>query len=462
MVRRRAIDTATTALSDANGWRTLPILLIAAALAVASPRLGCQAPSSTAYFAAPTGLATNDGTREQPWDLQTALANRSAVVQPGDTIWLAGGRYVGDFRSMLHGTAEQPIVVRPSPSARATIEGRLNAYGAFTVFRDFEVTQSRAGTRRQRGIDVRGPGHRFINLVVHDAGSSGIGFWMEGSDAEVYGCLVYHNGTASSLDHGIYAINREGRKTIADNIVFDNFAYGIHVYGVVGQAIRQVTIDGNIAFGNGSISPHDRTKSNLLVGGDGIPADDIVISHNLFFYDTTARTPNVRLGYDPKIENGDLAMHDNVIIGGKPPVALLRWRSVKTAHNRIDGVDDAQIAGSFVPPRARLARLASTPIATPVVFVRANRYEPGRANVAVIFPAGRATARIPVAGLLRPGEKYVIRRAEDFFGAPAASGVYAGGDLQVVRIAASLSADTAPKRDPSSPFLEAFVLQRVP
>jgi hypothetical protein len=437
-------------------------VVLAAMVCGASPGLYAQAAHTSAtYFAAPTGLPTNDGSRERPWNLQTALANRSGVVQPGDTIWLTAGRYVGDFRSALRGTAERPVVVRQLPTARATIDGRLDAYGAYTIFWDFEVTQSPGGPPRLRGIDVRGPGHRFVNLVIHDASSSGVGFWMEGSDAEVYGCLIYRNGSLSSLDHGIYAINRDGHKTIADNIVFDNFAYGIHVYGGAGQAIRHVTIDGNIVFGNGSISPRDRTKSNLLVGGDGIPADDIEITRNLFFYDETARTPNVRLGYDPKIENGDLTMDDNVIVGGEPPVATLRWRSVRAARNQIDGT--ANVAIDEAPPSSsmRAARLVLPRSERPVVAVRANRYEAGRANVAIIFPPAVLTARISLDSVLHPGERYVVRRAGDFFGPPVAAGVYRGGAVQITRTAPSSPADAVPNRRPSLSSIEAFVVQRV-
>jgi hypothetical protein len=57
-----------------------------------------------------------------PWDLQTALLQPSAV-HAGDTIWLRGGRYVGTFRSSLTGTSAAPIKVRQYPGERATLDG---------------------------------------------------------------------------------------------------------------------------------------------------------------------------------------------------------------------------------------------------------------------------------------------------------------------------------------------------
>ena len=35
----------------------------------------------------------NPGTKEQPWDILSALSAKAVVVKPGDTIWLRGGEY---------------------------------------------------------------------------------------------------------------------------------------------------------------------------------------------------------------------------------------------------------------------------------------------------------------------------------------------------------------------------------
>src|SRR5688572_6291075 len=72
------------------------------------------------FFVAPDGKADNDGTRESPWDLATALAH-PAAVKPGDTIWLRGGTYGGGLTSKLQGAPDKAIVVRQFPGERATI-----------------------------------------------------------------------------------------------------------------------------------------------------------------------------------------------------------------------------------------------------------------------------------------------------------------------------------------------------
>ncbi len=77
------------------------------------------------FYVSPTGTtstAPGTGTITNPWALQTALSQPSAV-HPGDTIWLRGGTYSGDYTSYLTGTSSQPIVVRQYPGEWATLDG---------------------------------------------------------------------------------------------------------------------------------------------------------------------------------------------------------------------------------------------------------------------------------------------------------------------------------------------------
>lgn len=480
----------------ATAWRLARAAVVVAALAFTS----AAAPgvrNAHAFFASPSGNAVNDGSREHPWDLATALTNAGGRVQPGDTIWLLGGRYVGDFRSALRGTVERPIVVRQAGDARAILDGRLNAYGAYTVFWGFEITQSDPAHTAQRGIDVRGAGHRFVNLVIHDVGGTGIGFWMEGVDAEVYGCIIYDNGVRSSLDHGIYVINRDGRKSIIDNVIFDNFAYGIHVYGAPTQALRGVTIEGNVAFDNGSISP-DRSKANLLVGGKGIAAEDIVIARNVFVHSGRAWSPNVRLGFDPDVLNHDVRMEDNTLVGGDPVLQLLSWRDVSVRRNMFAG--PGTLVAMFTPQPAREEWRENTfqstegaarwrwnqssytladwtraigasapgsierrPSASKVI-VRPNRYETGRAHVVVLNWAGSTVVRADLSAVLQRGKRYELRSVQDLFGAPLVAGRYDGGPVSIPMRPAPApvpAGRTTAVPAPTRPFFDVFLLRTV-
>src|SRR5437879_8612987 len=108
--------------------------------AVVAAMLLCLGPAArplaAPFFAAPApaGTPRGDGTRDRPWDLATALSGGRGRVQPGDTIWLRGGPYTGNFDGTLPGTSEARIVVRQYPGERATMDGKLHVHGAYAIY----------------------------------------------------------------------------------------------------------------------------------------------------------------------------------------------------------------------------------------------------------------------------------------------------------------------------------------
>jgi parallel beta helix pectate lyase-like protein len=450
------------------------------------------------YFVSPTGTSSGTGSSDRPWDLKTALAGAGGKIQPGDTVWLRGGTYKGSLTATLAGTASAPIIVRQYPGERATVDGFIDAYGSYTTFWGFEIAQSNPVGTSERGIDDRGPGHRFINLVVHDVGGSGIGFWMEGVGSEVYGCIVYNNGVHENLDHGIYAINRDGTKHITDNVVFNNQAYGIHVYGESGQALRNVDIEGNASFNNGSISNVNEAKPNLLIGGQGIVAAGMTVTANVFHYSRPVSEINLRLGRAGN-DNLDIAVRDNYASGGDPVVELQPWSTVTMTGNTFIGsrsivsLADASLAGytwsgnahyrdqaasawsytgtsySFSNWRQATGLAASDVVpasaATGVrVVVRPNRYEKGRAHIIVHNWASQSTVAADVSSVLTTGEHYEVRSVQAVFGAPVTSGTYGGGAIQIPMTAVSPPQPvgrSTPTPPVTGPLFDVFLLTRV-
>jgi len=141
------------------------------------------------FIVAPNGAATNDGTRERPYDLPTVLST-TGPARPGDAIWLRGGTYslpnaklsntdAPPFISSLTGTSSAPIMLRQQPGERATIEGGIRVEGAWTYYMDFEVTNPNLIELSFVDRDeVYGNHVKLINLVIHDCGGDGIGFWQ--------------------------------------------------------------------------------------------------------------------------------------------------------------------------------------------------------------------------------------------------------------------------------------------
>jgi hypothetical protein len=143
----------------------------------------------------PYGTSAGTGTTDDPWDLATALqGGHGNTIQPGDTVWLRGGTYSGSFRTDLQGTAAAPIVFRQYPGERATIDGSLRTDGAYLTFWGFEIMQSRPLQVVDRVLEANTANGRFINLVLHDAGFSGVDMAADAGPSRLYGSIVYNNG----------------------------------------------------------------------------------------------------------------------------------------------------------------------------------------------------------------------------------------------------------------------------
>lgn len=378
------------------------------------------------HHVSPTGTAAGTGSSGAPWNLATALAHPSAI-KPGDTVLLHGGTYSGAFKSALAGSAGHPVTVRSAPGEWATVDGKgaadatFTVDGAWAVYRDFEITNTDPdrGATRAGGFDVRGANVKLVDLVVHDTG--GNGFWSGATNAEVYGCVIFHNGYDGAdrgHGHGLYTQNATGTKTIADNVVFGGYSFGIHAY-TEGGDIQGYDIVGNVLFNAGVVSTVSGHKDDCLVGGLK-PADRISLRENLVWA-IGGSTRAVQLGYS--VANGAVELKDNYLIGALN--FAQPWSSVTLSGNTlctVTGVDLAKHPDNTV--------LTVDPPA-PRVFVRPNKYEAGRAHVVVYNWLRAATVDVDVSGVVAVGARYALRNAQNVLAAPVLSGTYAGGTLAV-------------------------------
>jgi hypothetical protein len=438
------------------------------------------------FHVAPIGSPKGDGSAEQPWDLATALAG-AEIVRPGDTVWLHAGTYRGGFVSSLKGAPDKPIVVRGARGERVTIDtlhrderdnGLFLLGGADTIYRDFEVTCSHPTREtklggswpediRRGGVDIRGDRIAAVNLVVHDCGG-GFGFWAQGEGGEISGCVIYYNGWKGpdrGHGHGIYAQNARGTKRIADNIVFHQFAYGIHAYGSEKAALKGFDIEGNICFDNGCLTRKGDNAPGIMVGG-ATPAERIAVKDNVIV------AGGIRLGYPWGVASEDvictgnyadqglivrdfrratvtgntLAASSNVVsLEGEGPLLLAglawnkndyyvtdgRWGECSLVeHNKSRGglpfdqwqkITGCDADSTFTKGAPQSLR----------VVVRPNAHEPGRANIAILNPAGLPEVEVDLSGVLKSGSKFRIASAKDFYGPALVEGTYEGGAIRV-------------------------------
>ncbi|HEY9517483.1 MAG TPA: Ig-like domain-containing protein, partial [Gemmatimonadaceae bacterium] len=364
------------------------------------------------YFVSPSGSASASGSAASPWSLSTALSGGNGRIQPGDTVWLRGGTYSGEFNTSLAGTASAPIIVREYPGERTTINGSLSTTGKYTWFWGFEVANTDAGSQSTAGVASKCTGCRFINLVIHDHSSNGLQMWSEGPDQEAYGNIIYNNGfygqSADHAAHGIYAQNRTGTQKILDNLIFNQFGYGIHIYGSSSAALNNYTIDGNTSVNSG-IGEQSGMSGGMdyQVGGE-VPLENLVFTHNNSYRSPGLRSDNTaRLGYNWGPLNYGGIITDNYFVG---QLLMVQWGSVTFERNSV--LDGA------MPSQTR-------------VVVQPSKYEKGRANVIIYNWGHQGAVSVDLSKVLSSGDSYEVRNAQNFYASPVASGTYGGGSVSI-------------------------------
>jgi hypothetical protein len=427
----------------------------------------CHVPAAQ-FYVAPDGLPGNDGSINNPWDLQTAL-DHPAAVQPGDTIWLRGGVYFGNpaagpdqpagFISHLQGTAEKPVIVRQFPGERAILDGgnrphpvsmdsnfdsfTLGVLGSYVWFWGFEITNSNTHSRadslasfrwRVRSTVSIGDGIRYINLSVHDTGN-GLDPFSGCEGCELYGNLIFYNGWSHlgvrGHGEGIYGQNLSPKKYIRDNVVFKQFDSGVILYGSQASNTDSFHLEGNIVFDNGSINDDPNGWGFLLGKNGGAPPGKHFVIENNYFYNRFDynRSNNIDLGYQSGLH--DVVFRDNYSAGYwairyNQPVSAFS-ASGNTLVGPVYPVSAAQIS-----PDSNSIFPATQPPTENAVFVRPNLYEPGRAHIVIYNWQNLDAAPVDLSGTgLQPGESFDIFDVQNLWGPAVASGTFSSGNTTV-------------------------------
>ena len=368
------------------------------------------------WYVGPEGHAQNEGTRQAPWDIASALDGREEI-RPGDTVFLLAGTYRRRpnelFEVRLAGSADEPIHVRPVQDHRVRIDGGLSVQSpsAHVWIRDLEIFVSEPVpdhpispgshppdlNRPWGGLHMHGGQHcKYINLVIHHC-NQGISCWKGEIDPEIYGCVIYGNGwLGEDRGHGhcVYTQNDEGVKVISNCIMTCRYdgTYTLHAYGSSQAYVNNYLVTENICYERGP----------FLIGG-GRPSHGIRVHRNYLY------GINMRIGYSAP-HNEDCEILDNVIVSGR--LEITRYRDVVKGGNLVLSQDDDRPAGV-------------TTVLLP------NQYDPNRAHVAVYNWGRSAFADVKVDGFLRDGEKAVGYDPKALCDGPAWQAVCERGGLRV-------------------------------
>jgi hypothetical protein len=230
--------------------------------------------------------------------------------------------------------------------------------------------------------------------VIHDC-RQGVSWWIGSQDSELHGCIIYDNGWRAvdrGHGHAIYTQNNEGTKTISDNIMTGGHSYTLHAYGSERAFVNNYTVEGNIYYNGGP----------FLIGS-GKP------SHNIRVFKNVLYGLPMRLGYDAP-HNEDCEVRDNLIVNGD--LAIKRYKKVVQEDNVL------------------LPKGASRPGGSQVIL-RPNKYEPRRANLAILNWDKASTVAVRPGDFLKKGDAFRLLDPRDFYGKPVLTGTYDGQAINV-------------------------------
>ncbi|MEZ4791899.1 MAG: right-handed parallel beta-helix repeat-containing protein [Gelidibacter sp.] len=321
----------------------------------------------------PNGKSTGNGTLQNPWDLQTALSQKTNVVNGGDTIWLHQGIYNGRFLSTIASDIDQAfITVAPYLGGKVILNGNvasnrnavLSIKGKQVIFRDFEITSLGAFSRDENDAQFQvcagishtaGEDCRFYNLDIHDNPGLGIGSWKWTGGSIIENCRIYFNGFVAKdgkgRGEGIYVQNTSDHvRLIQNNIIFGNYYKGIEVWSAGRDAnfeyVKNITLKDNVIFNSGL--PSGNSYDNVIVATDDRNgtnfAHHINVLGNIFYHNTdyadnqvNGNAPSLTIGYVDNAPAEDILVKDNIILGRNNPLRLLHVKSLTFFNNTVYG-----------------------------------------------------------------------------------------------------------------------------
>jgi hypothetical protein len=244
------------------------------------------------YFVSPGGCETNSGSESAPF---SSVAGALSKAEGGDIITLMPGNYAEAIVVELSGTAEFPTTVRSQRKWEAVIKppdghGVYTADGVTNVVIDgLEVTEAKID-----GVKV-GSYATVRNCWIHHATHQGVAAHNTRKTIVEFN-LIEHNGTDSTLDHGIYISGTND--VVRGNVIRWNKTYGCQIYYDPPASSADCQFYNNLVYGNRDAltvwSPAGQT--NYVFNNTLISESYVVLAD----YGTVCLTNNILVGANRK------------------------------------------------------------------------------------------------------------------------------------------------------------------
>lgn len=294
--------------------------------------ISCFSLAQTTYYVSNSGSDSNPGTSALPFQ---TITYAYSLVTAGDTIIAKPGLYTdytpwAGIQMNKNGTPSAYITLKSQYKWQATLDaGNLanhtevvTMYGSYNTIEGFEMINGFEGAVYVAGS---AKGNRVLNNNIHHNGNIGnisgntgqFGVLSEEYTSETiyYGNYIHHNGRISinsNLDHGMYLTG--DNEIIANNIVSNNCAYGIHIAGY--DTVTNMKVYNNVFAWNG--------RSGGMIWMD---MDGIYFRNNIFY-------KNVELGILCYDAHGTGVVIDNNLWYGNPQGTInMTWNNSNVSYS---------------------------------------------------------------------------------------------------------------------------------
>ena len=260
-----------------------------------------------------------------------------------------------------------------------------------------------------------GDNNKIINCVVHDC-AQGLALWSNGADPECYGNIVYYNGWYSDRPLARARHLRAGRVPVGHDLSREHLlrrgADDITVYSSDPTKMENMRFYGNVTFSENWMGWIMNPAETGSKGWALTKVNNAILDTNFNFASTHPGDPWIGYdagGADPTIINNYFASENGYSIypygfTGSPVVGGTG------NENTFIGLIDNNADVTY--PTNTWLSWANRPVNN-AVFVRANSYETGRANIIVYnWSGGTTVSNIDISGIgLVNGDHFEVRFA---------------------------------------------------
>ncbi|CUS34177.1 right-handed parallel beta-helix repeat-containing protein [Candidatus Nitrospira nitrificans] len=267
---------------------------ICATLVVVTTLLLPVTGQAATYYVATNGSNGNPGTSTKPWQ---TIAHAVKQMTAGDTTYVRKGTYKEKLIQFgRSGTSSAPIKLLSAPGEFPIIDFTDKASSKMILFQNFSGTRYPMGWITIEGFEIKN-GYNGIKMHngqdltirrnwIHDSRNSGI--LGNGVRVLIDRNRINHNayGTGSNPGgHGIYANGTAF--TITNNLIYDNWTYGIQQNGSTSSLYRstyhpspEFAVSANWIVANNTIA-YNKNSAGMVVWGS--TCNRARIENNVFY-----------------------------------------------------------------------------------------------------------------------------------------------------------------------------------